>query len=126
MIERLERVLQEGRIFMRIFFKFSRIVLFSASIMIFASLSAQNKTPKKFKLSDFNGDKVKYINAVVDSYVNTVPKLDLTDQRVINEIYDVIDKEVPIQPKVKPDNRLIGELRAEAARLIKMDKKFAM
>ena len=111
---------------MRKFFDFSRIMLFSASIMICASLSAQLKTQKKFKLSDFNGDKVKYINAVVDSYVNTVPKLDLTDQRVINEIYDVIDKEVPIQPKAKPDNRRIGELRAEAKRLIKLDKKFSM
>ena len=111
---------------MRKIFNFSRVMLFSASIMICASLSAQHKTPKKHKLSDFNGDKVKYISAVVDSYVNTVPKLDLTDQRVINEIYDVIDKEVPIQPKGKPDNRLITELREEAKRLIKQDKKFAM
>ena len=111
---------------MRKILNFCCFVFFAAAVMICASLSAQQKGPKKYKLSDFKGDKVRFINAVVDSYVNTVPKLDLTDQRVINEIYDVIDREVPIQPKGKPDNRLRGELRAEAYRLIKLDKKFAM
>ncbi|MBE6406147.1 MAG: hypothetical protein E7040_09020 [Lentisphaerae bacterium] len=69
-------------------------------------------------------NKVAHIRKVVQSYVDH--KDDISDQHVINEIYDKIDNDFPIQPKGKPDNRLLKELRAEAVRLVKQDKRFAM
>lgn len=69
-------------------------------------------------------NKVAHIGKVVQSYVDH--KDDISDQHVINEIYDKIEKAFPIQPKGKPDNRILKELRAEAARQVKQNKKFAM
>lgn len=52
--------------------------------------------------------KVEFIRSVVQSYVDF--KDDITNQAVINMIYDQIEKEFVIQPKGKADNRTVREL----------------
>lgn len=117
----------------QIFLKKLSMILITASMIFAIPLSGQEKksgyrpqTRRQVKYNkEFHGqivmqnseNKVVFIRDVVKSYVDN--KDDITNQTIINQIYDLIEKEFVIQPKAKPDNRTIQELRKEALRQIK-------
>ena len=75
-----------------------------------------NKSANPMAISE---NKVAFIRDVVKSYVDF--KDDITNQTVINMIYDQIEKEFPIQLEGKPDNRSIQDLRKEVMRSVQKD-----
>lgn len=118
---------------MRIFGMVLLAFVAAAGISVSAQKKSEYKTRKEVKykketdvknIMQISENKVAFIREMVQSYVDF--KDDISDQRVINEIYDKIEKEIPIQPKGKPDNRSIQEIREAAAKALKKDKNFAM
>lgn len=83
-----------------------------------------NKDTENKNVMQISENKIIFIRDVVKSYVDF--KDDISDQSVINEIYDKIEKEFPIQLKGQPDNRTIQEIRKAALEEIRKDKNFSM
>ena len=83
-----------------------------------------NKDTEGKNVMQISENKIIFIRDVVKSYVDF--KDDISDQSVINEIYDKIEKEFPIQLKGQPDNRTILEIRKAALDEIKRDKNYSM
>ena len=118
-----------------------KVLLFAAMSAIFADSIAQEETttlpnkssttrrvvkyepdPSKLDVLYLSTVKVNFIKEVVKSYVDA--KAVITDQTVINMIYDQIEKEFVIQPKGKPDNDGPLEIRRKA--LAEISGKFPM
>ena len=78
--------------------------------------------PSKIDIMYISSVKVAFIKEVVKSYVEA--KAVITDQTVINMIYDQIEKEFVIEPKGQPLNDSRKEIREKA--LAAISKKFPM